>query len=82
MPEVIREVKGDDIYPAEAKRMGIEGVVRLKIGIDEKGNVVEVRSSKPGRARLRRGRGQGHAAVQVLARAIANDGRPFRFRIV
>lgn len=34
---------GEDIYPAEAKRLGIEGVVKVKLGIDEKGKVVQVK---------------------------------------
>jgi protein TonB len=81
MPVVIHEVKGDDIYPAEAKRMGIEGVVRLKIGIDEKGNVVEVRLQD------RAGHGFDEAAAKAMRQfkfspAIANDGRPVPFRIV
>ncbi len=34
---------GEDIYPPEAKRLGIEGVVKVKLGIDENGKVVQVK---------------------------------------
>ena len=36
---------GEDNYPPEAKRLGIEGMVRLKLSIDETGKVVRPRSS-------------------------------------
>src|SRR5262249_15558280 len=73
MPELIRDVKGEDIYPPEAKRMGIEGVVSLRIGIDEKGNVVEVRVQDHA------GHGFDEAAAKAMRQfkfspAIANDG--------
>ena len=42
-PEKIFVPDGEEFYPTEAKRMGIEGAVKLKIGIDENGNVVRVK---------------------------------------
>ncbi len=39
------EVFGAD-YPAEAKAQGIQGVVRVKVLIDQKGHVVKVRAVK------------------------------------
>jgi TonB family protein len=79
-PVVIFEVKSDDIYPADARRMGIEGVVRLKVGIDEKGNVVQVKVIE------RAGHGFDEAAVRALRQfkfkpAIAKDGRPVPFPV-
>jgi protein TonB len=40
---VIHEVNSADVYPAEAYRMGIEGMVELKVTVDENGNVIQVR---------------------------------------
>lgn len=81
MPEVLHEVKGDENYPAEAKRMGIEGVVTLKIDIDEKGNIVSVRIVE------RAGHGFDEAALKAMRQfkfspALASDGRPVPFRIL
>ena len=42
-PKLLHEINSGDIYPAEAKRMGIEGKVVLKISLDSSGNVVQVR---------------------------------------
>ena len=79
-PEPIFEVNSADIYPDDAKRMGIEGVVSLKIGVDEQGNVVDVRIVD------RAGHGFDEAASKAMRRfkfkpAIANDGRPVPSRI-
>ena len=79
-PEVLHEVKGEDIYPPEAKRLGIEGAVKLKLGIDEKGNVADVRVIE------RAGHGFDEAAVRAMrqfrfAAAVGNDGRPVPCRI-
>jgi TonB family protein len=79
-PKKIFEVNSDDIYPADAKRMGIEGVVTFKIGVDEKGDVVDVRIVE------RAGHGFDEAAAKAMRRfkfkpAIANDGRPVPCRI-
>jgi protein TonB len=43
MPRILHEVNSADIYPPEARKMGLEGKVVLKVGIDAKGNVVQVR---------------------------------------
>ena len=40
-PEVAREFKG--AYPDEARRAGIEGVVQLRIVVDDEGRVVDVK---------------------------------------
>jgi TonB family protein len=79
-PEKLYEVNSDDIYPPDAKRMGIEGVVRFKIGIDEKGGIAEVKIVE------RAGHGFDEAAQKAMWRlkfkpAIANDGRPVPCRI-
>ncbi len=42
-PRVLHEVNSADIYPPEAYKMGIEGKVVLKVSLDSKGNVVQVR---------------------------------------
>jgi protein TonB len=42
-PRVIHEVNSADIYPPDAYRMGIEGKVVLKVGINAQGDVVQVR---------------------------------------
>ena len=41
--ELIDAPNGEEIYPPEAKRLGIEGKVELKLGIDENGRVVQVK---------------------------------------
>jgi TonB family protein len=40
---VIHEVNSADIYPPVAARMGVEGHVDLRVGIDENGDVKEVK---------------------------------------
>jgi protein TonB len=42
-PRVLHEINSADIYPPEAYKMGIEGKVVLKVSLDSKGNVVQVR---------------------------------------
>jgi protein TonB len=42
-PRVVHEINSADIYPPEAYKMGIEGKVVLKVSLDSKGNVVQVR---------------------------------------
>jgi periplasmic protein TonB len=46
-PHVLREVNSDDIYPPDARNLGIEGTVKLSVGIDQDGKVVEVRILEP-----------------------------------
>jgi periplasmic protein TonB len=79
-PKVIFEVNSDSIYPADARRMGMEGTVRLKLGIDEKGNVVSVRVIE------RAGHEFDEAAAKALKQfkftpARASDGRAVPFAI-
>jgi protein TonB len=42
-PRVLHEVNSADTYPPEAYKMGIEGKVILKVSLDSKGSVVQVR---------------------------------------
>ena len=42
-PRVLHEVNSADIYPPEAYKMGIEGRVVLKVGLNAKGEVVQVK---------------------------------------
>jgi len=42
-PRVLHEVNSADIYPPDAYKMGIEGKVVLKVGINTSGDVVQVR---------------------------------------
>ena len=65
---------GEENYPPEAKRLGIEGKVELKLGIDENGRVVQVKVIERG------GHGFDEAAVKAmrLARfkpAMTSDGK-------
>jgi protein TonB len=45
-PEIISEVNSADIYPPDARRLGVEGSVTLSVGIDENGDVKEVKVVK------------------------------------
>lgn len=79
-PRVLYEVKGAEVYPADALALGLEGAVSLSVGINEKGAVVDVRVLK------RAGHKFDEAAVQALRKfrfspALTSDGRavPFRF---
>lgn len=65
---------GEDIYPAEAKRLGIEGVVRYKLGIDQTGNVVQVKIIE------KAGHGFDEAGLKAIKQckfkaAVTSDGR-------
>jgi periplasmic protein TonB len=51
-----------DAYPEEAKRLGLEGEVRLRLSIDEEGRVVDVKVLKDP------GHGLGAAAVRNARR--------------
>ena len=79
-PVVITEISGADIYPADARAMGLEGSVTLSVGINEKGAVVEVRVLK------RAGHKFDEAATKAMRQflfspAKTSDGRavPTRF---
>jgi len=74
-PEMLSALDGDEIYPPEAKRMGIEGFVKFKLVLDEKGNVVKVKPLNHA------GHGFDEAAAKAMwmakfSPAIATDGRP------
>ena len=56
--ELISAPSGEENYPPEAKRLGIEGVVRVKLGIDEHGIVVYAKLVE------RAGHGFDEAALQ------------------
>ena len=73
--EMISCPSGEDIYPPEAKRLGIEGFVDLKLGIDERGKVVQVKVTQ------RAGHGFDEAALQAMKQcrfkpAVTSDDRP------
>jgi protein TonB len=57
-PEKTREVKPD--YPSEARRLGLDGQVTLRVGIDRHGVVRSVRLLK------KAGYGMDEAAVQAM----------------
>jgi protein TonB len=74
-PEKLFMPDSAEIYPADARRMGLEGLVKFKLLIDEKGNVVRVKALN------HVGHGFDEAATQALLKAkftpaIATDGRP------
>jgi TonB family protein len=81
LPHVLLEVNSDDVYPPEAKTLGIEGVVKLSIGIDQGGKVVEVRVLPP-----RAGHRFDEAAAAAMKRTLfsparTSDGRAVPFRL-
>jgi protein TonB len=72
--EPIWQPNGEEFYPAEPKRLGIEGVVRLKIGIDETGHVVQVKVVE------KAGHGFDEAATKAMRLAtfkpaVTSDGK-------
>jgi protein TonB len=79
--ELISAPSGEENYPPEAKRLGIEGAVRIKIGIDEKGNVVQVKLVERG------GHGFDEAAMKAMKQAkfkpaMTSDGRAVPCNII
>jgi protein TonB len=73
IPVVLKEVKAE--FPAEARRLGVEGFVDLLVGVDHTGRI---RSVKPTR---RAGYGFDEAAIVAMWRfqfspAVSNDGKP------
>jgi protein TonB len=72
--ELISAPSGEDIYPAEPKRLGIEGIVRLKVGIDQTGRVVQVKVVE------KAGHGFDEAAAKAMRQAkfkpaVTSDGK-------
>jgi protein TonB len=80
-PHVLHEVNTDDVYPAEARNLGIEGTVKLSVGIDQDGRVVEVRILEP-----RAGHGFDEEAAAAMKKfmfspAQTADGRAVPYRL-
>ena len=80
MPEIDTEACGKSItYPPDAERNGIEGSVRLRVALDQRGHVSSVRVLSG------LGYGLDQAAVDAMKHrckftpAIAEDGRPVPF---
>jgi TonB family protein len=78
-PKALFKVEGDEIYPPDARAMGLEGTVKLSVGLNEKGAVVEVKVLE------RAGHGFDEAAVKAMRQfryspARASDGRPVPYR--
>jgi protein TonB len=81
LPRKLHEVNSAEIYPPEARTLGIEGTVRLSVQLDEKGSVVGVSIIK------RAGHDFDEAAASALRRfrfspALARDGRAVPYRLV
>jgi protein TonB len=66
---IISAPNGDENYPPEAKRLGIEGFVRIKLGIDERGNVVYAKVVE------KAGHGFDEAATKAMKQAKFNPAR-------
>lgn len=80
LPERLYEVNSADIYPSDAKALGIEGKVRASLTLNEKGTVVGVRILE------RAGHGFDEAAAQALRKfrfspARTSDGRAVPYRM-
>ncbi len=80
LPRVLHEVNSDDVYPPEARNLGIEGSVDLSVDTDEKGNVVQVRVLR------RAGHRFDEAAVEAMKKFVfsparAHDGRSIPYRL-
>lgn len=74
-PKALFKVEGEEVYPAEARAIGLEGTVKLSVGLNEKGVVVDVKVIE------RAGHGFDEAAVKAMKQfryrpALASDGRP------
>jgi protein TonB len=72
--EKIDGPNGEEFYPPEAKRLGIEGKVDMKIGIDANGRVVQVKVLTPA------GHGFDEAATKAMRLhrfkpALTSDGK-------
>lgn len=80
LPRVLFQVDGAEIYPPDARALGIEGRVKASININEKGDVTAVRILE------RAGHGFDEAASQALRRfrfapARTSDGRAVPYRL-
>ena len=84
MPVKISEANSDEIYPPEAKKMGIEGKVELRLGIDETGRVKEAKVLKvtpEGYDFEVRARAALLAQLIKFSPAKTSDGKAVPFRI-
>jgi periplasmic protein TonB len=82
MPEIDDDACGRTItYPDEAMQLGVEGVVKLRVALDEKGHVHDIKVLSG------LGHGLDQAAMQALkykckfTPAIATDGKPVPYVI-
>lgn len=80
LPRPLFQVDGAEIYPPDARALGIEGRVKASININEKGDVTAVRILE------RAGHGFDEAASQALRRfrfapARTSDGRAVPYRL-
>ncbi|HEY2902923.1 MAG TPA: TonB family protein [Polyangia bacterium] len=81
-PQLVSQVNSADIYPPDARRLGVEGSVTLSVGIDENGDVKEVKVVKvrpPGYKFDEAARGAMLRAKFRAARG--SDGKPAPARI-
>jgi protein TonB len=79
--ELISMPSGEEIYPPEAKRLGIEGAVRIKLTIDQTGRVVKAKVIE------RAGHGFDEAGTKAVLQgrfkpAEASDGRAVPCNII
>ncbi len=79
-PVVLHEERSESSYPPEARKMGIEGRVKLSVGIDEKGNVAQVKILE------RAGHGFDEVATKAMWKfkfspARTSDGRAVPHRL-
>lgn len=84
MPVKISEANSEEIYPPEAKKMGIEGKVELRLGIDETGRVKEAKVLKvtpEGYDFEVRARAALLAQLIKFSPAKTSDGKAVPFRI-
>ena len=80
LPHAILEVNTADIYPPDARALGIEGTVSLSVDLDDRGNVLGARIVK------RAGHGFDEAALGAMKKfkfspALTSDGRAVPYRI-
>jgi protein TonB len=80
-PRVLHEVNSADNYPPDAKALGLEGKVRLKVNLDAHGTVVDVRVIE------RAGHGFDEAAIRAMRQfrfspALTSDGRAVPYPLV
>jgi len=66
LPEILREVKAD--YPEEARKLGLEGQVMLRLTIDATGKVVRARVIK------KAGNGFDEAALEAVRKFAFKPG--------